>query len=83
MFKVVTISEEVTVFEEPVSEENVRRSRRIAEIKIKEQFVPSALYDDVDIPEKSSKKKDKNGKKGNSPNKKVHISISLWIKLLI
>lgn len=68
---VVTIAEEVTVFPEPASDDNVRRSRRIAEIKIKEQFVPTTHYDDIDLPLKGSKKKDKSGKKGFSPTKKV------------
>ncbi|KAL4090428.1 hypothetical protein QTP88_025264 [Uroleucon formosanum] len=68
--RVVTISEEVTVFPEPAGDDNVRRSRRIAEIKIKEQFIPSTQYDDIDIPLKSSKKKDKAGKKGSTPSKK-------------
>lgn len=71
ILKVVTIAEEVSVLPEPASEDNVRRSRRIAEIKIKEQFVPTTLYDDIDIPLKSSKKKDKSGKKGSTPSKKV------------
>ncbi|XP_025190773.1 remodeling and spacing factor 1 [Melanaphis sacchari] len=69
--KVVTISEEVTVFPEPAGDDNVRRSRRIAEIKIKEQFIPATQYDDIDIPLKSPKKKDKGGKKGSTPSKKL------------
>lgn len=73
IFLVVTIAEEVTVFPEPVGEENIRRSRRIAEIKIKEQFVPITHYDDIDIPLKVSKKKDKVGKKGSTPTKKVYL----------
>ncbi|XP_022181216.1 remodeling and spacing factor 1 [Myzus persicae] len=68
--KVVTISEEVTVFPEPAGDDNVRRSRRIAEIKIKEQFIPTPQYDDIDLPLKSPKKKDKGGKKGSTPSKK-------------
>lgn len=68
---VVTIAEEVTVFPEPASDDNVRRSRRIAEIKIKEQFIPSTQYDDIDIPVKISKKKDKGVKKVSTPTKKV------------
>jgi hypothetical protein len=71
MFIVVTIAEEVTVFPEPASDDNVRRSRRIAEIKIKEQFIPSTQYDDIDIPVKISKKKDKGVKKVSTPTKKV------------
>jgi len=51
------------VFPEPVIEENIRRSRRIAEIKIKEQCIPSIQYDDIDEPIKMLKKKDKGGKK--------------------
>lgn len=62
----------MTVFPEPASDDNVRRSRRIAEIKIKEQFIPTTQYDDIDIPLKSPKKKDKAGKKGSTPSKKVH-----------
>ncbi|XP_026810357.1 remodeling and spacing factor 1 [Rhopalosiphum maidis] len=69
--KVVTISEEVTVFPEPAGDDNVRRSRRIAEIKIKEQFIPATQYDDIDIPLKSPKKKDKGGKKGSTSSKKL------------
>lgn len=73
IFTVVTISEEVIVFPEPACEENKRRSRRIAEIKIKEQFDPITHYDDIDIPLKVSKKKDKGGKKGSTPSKKVYL----------
>jgi len=62
--KKVTIAEEVTIFPETVIDDNVRRSRRIAEIKIKEQFIPNAQYDDMDIPLKVSKKRIKLGKKG-------------------
>lgn len=61
----------MTVIPEPAGEENIRRSRRIAEIKIKEQFIPTTHYDDIDIPLKGSKKKDKGGKKGSTPSKKV------------
>lgn len=61
----------MTVIPEPTGEENIRRSRRIAEIKIKEQFIPITHYDDIDIPLKGSKKKDKNGKKGSTSSKKV------------
>lgn len=68
----------MTVIPEPASEDNVRRSRRIAEIKIKEQFVPTTLYDDIDVPLKSSKKKDKSGKKGSTPTKKVY-SLNIFI----
>lgn len=73
LFTVVTIAEEVTVFSEPEIGDNKRRSRRIAEIKIKEQFIPNAQYDDIDEPIKVSKKKDKVGKKV-STSKKVHLS---------
>lgn len=61
------------MFPEPTGEDNKRRSRRIAEIKIKEQFVPNTHYDDIDIPLKVSKKKDKAGKKGSTPTKKVYL----------
>lgn len=71
MLTVVPIVEEVTAFPEPVNDDNVRRSRRIAEIKIKEQVVPNTQYDDIDIPLKALKKKDKIGKKISSSNKKV------------
>lgn len=71
MLTVVTIAEEVTVFPEPAGDDNVRRSRRIAEIKIKEQFIPTVQYDDIDIPLKTSKKKDKGIKKVSTPTKKV------------
>lgn len=68
------------MFPEPAGDDNVRRSRRIAEIKIKEQFIPSTQYDDIDIPLKSSKKKDKAGKKGSTPSKKVHSFILMYPK---
>lgn len=61
----------MTVFPEPASDDNVRRSRRIAEIKIKEQFIPTSQFDDIDIPYKISKKKDKGVKKVPTPTKKV------------
>lgn len=61
------------MFSEPEIGDNKRRSRRIAEIKIKEQFIPNAQYDDIDEPIKVSKKKDKVGKKV-STSKKVHLS---------
>jgi len=66
---VVTIVEEVTVFPELACDDNKRRSRRIAEIKIKEQVVPNEQYDDIDM----SKKRDKIGKKMSTPTKKVHL----------
>lgn len=72
VFSVVTIVEEVTVFPEPVEENNIRRSRRIAEIKIKEQFTPTTQYDDIDEPIKVLKKNNKGGKKMITPTKKVH-----------
>lgn len=68
---VVTIAEEVTVFPEITGDDNKRRSRRIAEIKIKEQFIPTTLYDDIDIPLKDTKKNDKTGKKGSTSSRKV------------
>jgi len=73
----------VTVFPEPASDDNVRRSRRIAEIKIKEQFIPTTQYDDIDIPLKSPKKKDKAGKKGATPSKKVHSFILMYAKNIV
>lgn len=73
----------MTVFPEPVGDDNVRRSRRIAEIKIKEQFIPSTQYDDIDIPLKSPKKKDKGGKKGSTPSKKVHSFILVNAKIIV
>lgn len=69
----------MTVFPVPAIDDNKRRSRRIAEIKIKEQVVPSVFFDDIDVPVKSSKKKDKGGKKG-STLKKVLISIYVNLK---
>lgn len=69
---VVAIVEEVTVFPELPCDDNKRRSRRIAEIKIKEQVVPNEQYDDIDMPLKASKKRDKIGKKVSTPTKKVH-----------
>ncbi|VVC44492.1 Hypothetical protein CINCED_3A013054 [Cinara cedri] len=69
--KVVTIAEEVIILPEPAGDDNIRRSRRIAEIKIKEQFSPIAQYDDVDIPLKNPKKKDKGGKKGGYTSKMI------------
>lgn len=72
------------MFPEPAGEENIRRSRRIAEIKIKEQFVPNTHYDDIDIPLKVSKKKDKGGKKGSTPTKKVYLqSVRKYLIMLI
>lgn len=71
MFIVVSMVEEVIVLPEPANDDNVRRSRRIAEIKIKEQVVPNTQYDDIDIPLKALKKKEKVGKKISSCNKKV------------
>lgn len=65
------------MFPEPAGDDNVRRSRRIAEIKIKEQFIPATQYDDIDIPLKSPKKKDKGGKKGSTPSKKVYLYKSI------
>lgn len=62
----------MTIFPEPTGDDNKRRSRRIAEIKIKEQFIPTTLYDDIDIPIKGTKKNDKTGKKVSTPSKKVH-----------
>lgn len=80
LLTVVTIAEEVIVFPEPAGEDNIRRSRRIAEIKIKEQFTPIAHYDDIDIPlKKSPKKKDKSGKKGGSTSSKM---VCFYIKIL-
>jgi len=73
----------VTVFPDPVGDDNVRRSRRIAEIKIKEQFIPTTQYDDIDIPLKSPKKKDKSGKKGSTPSKKVHSLILVNAKIIV
>lgn len=78
---VVTIAEEVIVFPEPAGDDNIRRSRRIAEIKIKEQFTPIIHYDDIDIPLKSPKKKDKGGKKGSISSTMVHIYILLLFKI--
>ncbi|XP_050549090.1 remodeling and spacing factor 1-like isoform X2 [Daktulosphaira vitifoliae] len=43
--------------------ENIRRSRRIAEIKIKEQVLPVDTYDDDDGSKKKKKKRDKGGKR--------------------
>lgn len=71
------------MFPEPASDDNVRRSRRIAEIKIKEQFIPTTQYDDIDIPLKSPKKKDKAGKKGATPSKKVHSFILMYAKNIV
>jgi len=71
------------VFPEPAGDDNVRRSRRIAEIKIKEQFIPTTQYDDIDIPLKSPKKKDKGGKKGSTPSKKVYSFILLYAQNIV
>jgi len=62
----------VKEFPEPVVEDNIRRSRRIAEIKIKEQFIPTTHYDDIDEPIKSLKKKDKAVKKVTTTKKVQH-----------
>ncbi|XP_050425523.1 remodeling and spacing factor 1-like [Adelges cooleyi] len=68
--KVIPLVEEVEIKpEENESQDNIRRSRRIAEIKIKEQVLPSDIYDNDDD-SKSSTKKEK-GRKKNIQTKKV------------